>query len=429
MTMKMRLGIALAVFSMGSACAQEIVLRHQADGPTLDVLATQILRFNDSLQGKGKVILQDARGVEDRRILPHVALLDPADSMEFFGTRPRFLPLHQVMREAKQKFNTNLMYPQILDAVDDAGGKIQALPLGLALPVLLTNRAFLKRAGLDAQASPQTWQDLQKTAGAISESGVGCPLTSSRFSWVHVENISSQAGVPMVVRERRTERINANSLIAVKHLALLASWQKSHYFRYDGLALEGDERFLSGECAMLTGASSLYAAAVRAGIDVSISRLPYYDDVHGAKPADTLPDGISLWTLAGYKPNDYKLVARLVVYLMRPDVQQEWVRATSYLPMTPAAVAALRESGIPGNLLDAAEKRLSAPRKGSTRMKAGLLRDRLHEFLGEELPMVWDAGRPAKEALDATVSRLVALDPPPVVKAAKASPVVKASKK
>jgi sn-glycerol 3-phosphate transport system substrate-binding protein len=329
------------------------------------------------------------------------------------------------MREGGQKFNTNQMYPQILDAVDDAAGKIQALPLGLALPVLLTNRAFLKKAGLDSQSPPQTWKELQKAAGAISESGVVCPLTSSQFSWVHVENISSQAGVPMMVRERRTERVNANSLIAVKHLALLASWQKSHYFRYDGPALEGDERFLSGECAMLTGASSLYAAAVRAGIDVGVSRLPYYDDVHGAKPADVLPDGISLWTLAGYKPNDYKLVARLVVFLMRPDVQQEWVRATSYLPMTPAAVAALRESGIPGNLLDAAEKRLSAPRKGSTRMKAGPLRDRLHEFLGEELPMVWDAERPAKDALDTTVSRLVALEPTPAVKTVKAAKVSK----
>jgi sn-glycerol 3-phosphate transport system substrate-binding protein len=57
-------------------------------------------------------------------------------------------------------------------------------------------------------------------------------------------------------------------MVNVKHLALLASWQKSRYFHYSGPAREGNRRFLSGECALLTGESSLYAEARRAGIDV-----------------------------------------------------------------------------------------------------------------------------------------------------------------
>jgi hypothetical protein len=74
--------------------------------------------------------------------------------------------------------------------------------------------------------------------------------------------------------------------------------------------------------------------------------------------------------------------------------------------MTPGALAALRDSEIPQHLLDAVQKRLSVSHKGSTRPKHGPLRDRLHEFLGEEVHFVWTTDRAAKEALDNTARRV-----------------------
>lgn len=386
--------------------AQDISLRHDLDGKALDTLATLVLRFNDEQKGKGRVLLQDSRGLENRNALPHLALLDPGDSMEFFAGQPRFRPLHEVMREAGQKFDAAQFYPQVADAVDDASGRIQALPLALALPVLLTNRAALRKAGLDPDLPVRTWWELQKVAGAIYAHGSKCPLTASRFAWIHVENVATQAGEAVVAQGGRGDKVMVNGMVNVKHLALLASWQKSRYFHYSGPGREGNQRFLSGECAMLTGESSLYAEAKRAGIDVGVGPLPYYDDVYAAKPADVLPDGAGLWVLAGHKKEDYQLAARFMAFLLRPEVQKDWVLATSYLPMTPGAVTALRDSGIPQSLLDAAQKRLSVSNKGSTRAKHGPIRDRLHEFLGEEVAFVWNSGRPAKEALDNTVRRV-----------------------
>ena len=389
-----------------SVFAQDISLRHDLDGKALDTLATLVLRFNDELKGKGRVVLQDYRGLENRHVLPHLALLDPDDGVEFFGTRPRYRPLHEVMREAGQKLDTAQFYPQVADAVDDASGRIQALPIALALPVLFTNRAALRKAGLDPDQPAKTWWDLQKVAGEIYDHGGKCPLTSSRFAWIHSENVSMQAGESVVGRVGRLDQVLANSMVNVKHLALLASWQKSRYFDYSGPGREGNRRFLSGECAMLTGESSLYAEAKRAGMDVGMTPLPYYDDVYNPKPADVLPDGAGLWVLAGHRKEEYKLAARFITFMMRPEVQMEWVLATSYLPMTPGAVTALRDSGIPQSLLDAAQKRLSVSSKGSTRARHGPIRDRLHEFLGEEVAFVWSSGRAAKEALDNAVRRV-----------------------
>ena len=401
--------ILWTLLGCGAACsvfAQDISLRHDLDGKALDTLATLVLRFNDELKGKGRVVLQDSRGVENRQALPHLALLDPDDSMEFFATRPRFRPLHELMREAGQKLDAAQFYPQIADAVDDASGRIQALPIGLSLPVLFTNRAALRKAGVDPGQPVKTWWELQKVAGEIYDHGGKCPLTTSRFAWIHSENVATQGGEAVTGRVGKLDKVFANSMVNVKHLALLASWQKSRYFHYSGPGREGNRRFLSGECAMLTGESSLYAAAKRAGIDVGMAPLPYYDDVYAPKPADVLPDGAGLWVLAGHRKDEYKLVARFMSFMMRPEVQKEWVLATSYLPMTPGAVTALRDSGIPQSVLDAAQKRLSVSSKGSTRARHGPIRDRLHEFLGEEVVFVWTTGRAAKEALDNAVRRV-----------------------
>jgi len=392
-----------AAFAAG---AQDLRLRHDLDGKALDTLATLVVRFNDEQKGKGRVLLQDARGLENKQALPHLALLDPDDSMDFFATRPRFRPLHEIMREGGQKLDAGQFYPQVSDAVDDASGRIQALPMALTLPVLFTNRAVLRKAGLDPDQPVKTWWDLQKVAGEILDHGGKCPLTTTRFAWIHSENVTTQAGEPLVATQGRAQQVLANGMVNVKHLALLASWQKSRYFHYSGPGREGNRRFLSGECAMLTGESSLYADAKRAGIDVGVGPLPYYDDVYAPKPANVLPDGAGLWVLAGHKKDEYRLAARFMSFLLRPEVQKTWVQATGYLPMTPGALAALRNSDIPPSLLDAAQKRLSMTRKGSTRPKHGPLRDRLHEFIGEEVDFVWTNGRAAKEALDNTVRRV-----------------------
>lgn len=388
------------------ALAQNISLRHDLEGRALDLLATQVLRFNDEQKGKAKVVLQDVRGVENKHVLPELALLDPDDSMEFFGSRPRFRPLHEVMREGGQKFDGGQFFPQVADAVDDASGRLQALPLGLSLPVLFVNRVAMRKAGLDPEQPIKTWWELQKAAGEVYDHGGKCPLTSGRFAWIHSENVSAQAGEVLTQRVGGAEKPLINGMVNVKHLALLASWQKSRYFHYSGPARDGYRRFLSGECAMLTGESSLYADARRAGVDVAVQPLPHYDDVYAARPADVLPDGAGLWVLAGHKKDDYKLIAKFVTFLMRPELQKEWVKVTGYLPMTPGALVALRDSDIPPQLLDAAQKRLSVSRKGSTRPKHGPLRDKLHEFLGEEVSFVWNSDRAAKEALDNTVRRV-----------------------
>jgi sn-glycerol 3-phosphate transport system substrate-binding protein len=407
-----------------SPAPQEIVLRHALSGAPLDALATLVLRFNDEeaklKSDSGRIQLEDVQGVADKARLPQLALFDQDDAMAMFDSRPRFRPLHQVMAAGKQNFDVKNFYPQMFDAVDDIAGKMQALPLALSLPVLFYNKAAFAKAGFDPEVAPKTWWEMQDYAGKLRDAGSKCPLTSSRFAWVHVENVAAQHAEPLVVKNGKQDQLALNNLVNVKHMALLTSWQKSFYFIYSGSGREGDDRFAKGECAMLTGESALYARLAKQKPDFpfGIAVLPHYDDVYGARPTHVLPDGAALWVLAADKKPEQQVIARFIAFLMKPDVQRDWVRATGFLPMSPAAVQALRDSGGNPALLAQAEARLSMPKRDAARTKhEGLSRSRIRNILNEEIEFVWGNQKPPKAALDSAVARAAPiLAPTPATK-------------
>jgi sn-glycerol 3-phosphate transport system substrate-binding protein len=161
---------------------------------------------------------------------------------------------------------------------------------------------------------------------------------------------------------------------------------------------------MSGECGMLTSESSLYAELAARKLPVGVAALPYYDDVYGVAPRNTVPDGAGLWFLAGHKKPEYKAMADFVTFAMKSENQRDWVRTTGYLPMTSEAVTALKESGGPVSLLDAAARRLSDPKV--VRVKSGGPLERLHNVLSEETDALWRDEKPAKAALDSAMTRV-----------------------
>ena len=399
--MKKSLFCLAALFLASLASAQEISLRHSLQGEPRVALATLAERFNALQKGKARIALEDLASVSDRRQLPVLALLDTNDTRQFFDTLPRFKPLYQATPESGVSLGSPRFYPLVADAASNARGRLEALPLGLSLPALFWNKVQFRHAGLDPDKAPATWHDVQDIAGALFDDGSPCPLTSARFSWVHLENVAAQHREPLV---SRPGAVVLNNLIGVKHLALLSSWSKSSYFRYYGPGREADAHFLSGECAMMTGEASFLAEARHAGLDVGVGLLPYYDDVYAANRANVLPDGQSLWLLAGKRKEEYRVALRFIAFLLRPENQRAWVQATAFLPMTRDALAALRASDAPAALLLAAEARLNAP-VAVARPRGLEVLQPLNDALSEEMPFVWRNEKPAKQALDNAMER------------------------
>jgi sn-glycerol 3-phosphate transport system substrate-binding protein len=187
----------------------------------------------------------------------------------------------------------------------------------------------------------------------------------------------------------------------------LISWQKSFYFHYYGPHREAEAKFLSGECAMITADSTLFSRlSPTQGVHAGASELPYHDDAYTMTPSRVLPDGASLWAIAGKKKDDYKVLARFIKYFVEPENQRDWVKATAYLPMSRSGMAALKDSGaFSPRLLQATEERLSTVRKDSGRVRNDVARSRMRSILDEEIEDTWLNKKPAMQALDEAMQR------------------------
>jgi hypothetical protein len=161
--------IILALLGCGAAItalAQDISLRHDLEGKALDTWRPWSCASTTNRRARAGCCCRMRGDWKTSMCCRTLPCSIPTTAWISLAPGRAFGRLHEVMREAGQKFDAGGFYPQIADAVDDASGRIQALPLALSLPVLLTNRAALRKAGLDPDQPVKTWWDLQKVAGA-----------------------------------------------------------------------------------------------------------------------------------------------------------------------------------------------------------------------------------------------------------------------
>lgn len=390
--------LLLAAATPPALALTEVDFQHQLDPARAARLAELVEQFNSRSKDYRVRLVQKA--AEGAPALLNLAT--PESILDFSASKGRYRPLHRVMADAKEKFDGRQLAPELRVRVADDKGNLLALPLAMSTPVLYYNKAAFRKAGLDPERPPKTWWDVQDVAGKLLDSGLRCPYTTSWMTWVHIDNTSALNSAEVTGAKGE---MAFNGLVQVKHIALLASWYKTNYFKYFGRRDEADRRFAAGECGMLTSGSSLAASLRESGaLDIGVAPLPYYDDVYGA-PRHTLADGASLWIGEGYKAADYKAAARFVQFLMTPEIQVEITHAGGYLPMTPVARAAAGSKLLAADLAGLQVATAQLKGEGATHPVRISQIEPVRKILEEELEAVWSGAKPAKEALDTAVAR------------------------
>ena len=324
--------------------------------------------------------------------------------MRYTAQKTKFKPLYEVMKAAKEPFDAGRLSPELREGLTDGQGHLIALPLAFSTPVLYINKAAFRKAGLNPDTPPKTWQEMQDTAGKLFEAGERCPFTTSWPVWVFLDNMSAWSGVEVGDPKGQPA---FNGLVQVKHVAMMSSWYKAKYFHTFGYRDEADRRFANGDCAMLTSSSSLYTSLLDSkAVETGVSALPYHDDVYGA-PKHTLADGASLWVSGELKPAEVKGVAKFVNYLLGPEVQINLTALGGFLPLTSVARATAGSRLLQSDLeaVRVAFSQLQGQGKaGSPKLRLSQF-ERVRSILEEELDAVWANRKPAKEALDDAVAR------------------------
>lgn len=344
------------------------------------------------------------------RSAPHILQVFDAGTAAMVATRGAVKPLYRLMAEAGEKFDASAYMPAVSSYYLDRHGKLLSLPFNSSTAVLFYNKDVFRKAGIDPDQPPKTWRELQVAALKVRDSEAApCAYTTDWQSWILVENLSAWHNEPLATKNNgfagADARLDFNGELLMRHIGLMSSWMKSGLFTYAGRATGGEAKFASGECAMVTAASSAYAnLAKTARFSLAVSPLPYYDEFRGA-PYNTIIRGASLWVPAGKKPAEYKGVAKFFSFLSRPEVQAEWNLQTGYLPNTLAAYQLIRTRGDADRGAEVAVMEMNRKLEPYSRGIRLPEFQRIRDVIDEELEAVWSQRKTPKEALDSAVVR------------------------
>jgi sn-glycerol 3-phosphate transport system substrate-binding protein len=258
-------------------------------------------------------------------------------------------PVQQMSEEAGDPINPKDFIGAVAGYYSSADNKLVSMPFNSSTVVMYYNKDAFKKAGLDPEQPPKTWQELEADGQKLKAAGQECGYTTSWPSWVQLETFSTWHNVPYASKDNGfaglDARLEINSPLHVRHLENLAKWAKEGIFMYGGRGDDPNALFISGKCAMITGSSGLRAnVAKNAKFAFGTAALPYYADVKGA-PQNTIIGGASLWVFANKKPDVYKGITKFFKFISSPEVAAKWHQQTGYVPVTKAAYELTEKSG------------------------------------------------------------------------------------
>ena len=398
-----------AAAAAAPVAVKDIELVHTLGADKGAQLQKLVDRYN-AAHPHAKVVLHD-RAWNDGS-LPHLMILGERDLASFLAGPQRYRPLHQVMKDSGERFETLRAPAMMTPTPIDSANRLVALPVGLSTPVMFYNKQAFREAGLDPETAPKTWQGLQADLGKLVAAGQACPYTTAQPAWILVENMSAWHNEP-VVTEGKKASLAINGMLEVKHVAMLSSWAKARYLQLFGRDDEAVEHFAKGECAVLTAASAAWPTLKRqAGFEVGVAALPYHEEYYGA-PQNTLADGPALWVGAGKKAADYKAVAQFIDHWLSAESQVEWQRNAGYLPLNRAGLLASESRLLAADLLNihvGVKQLTNKPVTSVSKPSRYPQRAAVRRIIEEELESVWEDRKPSKLALDTAVARSRTLD-------------------
>jgi sn-glycerol 3-phosphate transport system substrate-binding protein len=346
---------------------------------------------------------------------PHIVQVFEVGTGTMMAAEGAIYPVHQLMADNGKPFNPDDYLAAVVGYYTDPDGNMLSFPFNSSTPILYYNKGVFEAAGLDLEAPPTTWAQMEEFSQKIVDSGAApCGFTTAWITWIHVENFSAWHNLPLGTLQNGfggfDSEFTFNNETLARHWDNLAKWQDAGLFQYGGPG-PGDDappKFYSGECAIYMNSSASLAGVLNnTDFDVGVGMLPYYDDVEGA-PQNSIIGGATLWVLQGHEPEEYAAVAAFFDYLSQPEVQADWHQFSGYLPITYAAFELSQEQGFyeanPGRDIGIRQITLNEPTENSKGLRFGNF-VQVRDVISEEFEQVLSGAKTAQQALDASVER------------------------
>ena len=364
MTIKTRILMSVAAFALAGAspalAQTEIQWWHALTGANNDVVVKLAEDFNAS-QKDYKVVpvykgsYPDAlnAGIAAFRAgqAPHILQVFEVGTGTMMSAKGAIKPVHEVMKEAGEKFDPNAYLPAITGYYSTAKGDMLSMPFNSSSMVMWYNKDAFKKAGLDPAKPPKTWPETFEAAKKLKAAGYDkCAVSNAWATWANIEQFGAWHNIPLSTKVNGMAGFDAvlnfnKSPAFLKHWTNLVELQKDKTYDYSGRTNNGEGRFTSGECPIFLTSSGFFGnVKANAKFDWGNAAMPYYADVQGA-PQNSIIGGASLWVMGGKKANEYKGVAKFFTFLSDVDRQVKLHTESGYLPITKAAYEKVKASG------------------------------------------------------------------------------------
>lgn len=415
------LGVALSAWVSPAAAQIEIQWWHAMTGVNNQRIDQIAADFNKSQSAykvvpayKGSYAETMQAGIAAFRAgnAPHIMQVFEVGTATMMGAKGAVKPVHELMAEAGESFDSNAYLPAITGYYSTVDGKMLSMPFNSSSAITFWNKDLFKKAGLDPEKGPATWPEYFAAAKKVREAGAACGFTAGWITWTQLEQFSAWHNVPLATKANGLDGFDAelriNSPLHVRHVEALANAQKDKTFDYSGRTTQPEGRFVAGDCGMIQTSSAFYGnLKANAKFEFGMMPLPYYPDVAGA-PQNSIIGGASLWVMGGKKAEEYKGVAKFFTFLSDTDLQVDLHTVTGYLPITKAAYAKTRASGFyeknPGRDVPLRQLDNKPPTENSRGLRLGNL-VQIRDMWAEELEAAFSGQKSAKAALDAAVER------------------------
>lgn len=256
-------------------------------------------------------------------------------------------PVYQLMADQGIQINWDA-FLNVVKSYYSKDGRLYSMPFNSSTAILYYNRTAFKKAGLNPDKPPATFEEIEKAARAVvSAKAAKLGFTVAWPSWTLVENMHAWHDQPFADHEngfaRLASQLKVNGEFGVKLWEMLARWSKEGIFSYSGRGSKGDQPIIGGDAAIGLASTALVGAIAKtAKFEWGTGRLPR---MPGYPEGNSIIGGASLWVMKGHKPAEYKAVARFLEFVSKTEQQAWWHATTGYLPVSTAALSQLRQAG------------------------------------------------------------------------------------
>ncbi|MCS7460672.1 ABC transporter substrate-binding protein [Paenibacillus doosanensis] len=329
-----------------SAGPKKVVFWHAMGGSNTKVVDQMVADFNAS-QDKIQVeaVFQGTYDDLLSKLKASMGTKDGPSLVQMYEIGSRFMidsktitPMQKFIDE--DKFDLTQLEPNITGYYS-LNGKLNSMPFNTSNPILYYNKDLFKAAGLDPEKPPQTYEELQKAADAITKTGKATGANFAIYGWF-MEQFFANQGADYVNNGNGRNALATESLVNSDAGVKTLTWWKNlvDTKAANNLGRKTDDSkkaFSAGQVGMILESTASLKGLVdnAAGkFEVGTGFLPKPAD---AKEGGVVVGGASLWIMNDRPDDEQKATWEFIKFLTSPKEQAYWHINTGYFPITKKA--------------------------------------------------------------------------------------------